>query len=285
MKKKIFTFYKRIVKILAGHRLERIYPFKILNSFIISYFKPDFIEIYGHKMFLDKKDCLRLSVHGVYEELETKTINENIKEGDTVLDIGANIGYYTLIFARLVGKSGKVFAFEPDPENFSILERNIKINNYKNVTLVKSAVSNFSGKTKLFLSDDAKLHSLYKNNENGKAIEIKTIKLDDFFKDYKNGINFIKIDIEGSEMPAFEGMSQIIRKNNNIKIATEFKPILLKKFGTNPRNVIDFLLVNNFKLYNIDYEANKVRLINQDQLLKNYREDDGGFTNLLCIKK
>ena len=72
----------------------------------------------------------------------TDVVTKEIQPGDTVLDLGANIGYFTLLFAKLVGNNGIVFAFEPEPQNIALLTKNIKINNYKNVTLVPKAVSN-----------------------------------------------------------------------------------------------------------------------------------------------
>jgi len=68
-------------------------------------------------MFLEE-DALNLSVNGVYEKFLTEVVKKEIKEGGVVLDIGSHIGYFTLIFARLVGKTGKVFAFEPAPSSF-----------------------------------------------------------------------------------------------------------------------------------------------------------------------
>ncbi len=112
---------------------------------MVSFLKSNFAEVQGQKMFLDKKDVLGLSINGVYEPLETKLVRKEVKKSDVVLDIGANIGYYTLILAKLVGKKGRVFAFEPDPTNFALLKKNISINGYKNVILVPKAVA---GKTR-----------------------------------------------------------------------------------------------------------------------------------------
>ena len=120
-------------------------------------------------MFLDSVDSLRLSFNGVYEPCETEFVMNEIKKGDVVLDIGANIGYYTLIFARLVGEEGKVFAFEPDPENFALLKKNVEINGYHNVVLVQKAISNKTGKIRLFKFDDFKAgHRIHDSHDSRK---------------------------------------------------------------------------------------------------------------------
>ena len=104
-------------------------------------------------MFLDSNDSLRLSINGTYSEYETDVMKKIVKKGDVDLDLGANIGYYTLIFAKIVGKNGKVFAFEPDLTNFTLLKKNVEINGYKNVVLINKAVSDKTGKLKLFLNE------------------------------------------------------------------------------------------------------------------------------------
>lgn len=131
MRKILLSLYKAMVKILSGHGIGKFYPIKIANAFLIRRLKSNVAMVMGHKMFLDCKDSLNLSINnGIYEEFETNIVKEEIKKGDIVLEIGANIGYYTLIFAKLVGEKGKVFAFEPDPTNFALLKKNIEINGY-----------------------------------------------------------------------------------------------------------------------------------------------------------
>src|SRR3990167_3637982 len=100
--------YKKILKLFAGSGLRKIVFIEKINLFIRTWLKPEFIvtKRYGHKMFLDKIDSLYLSVHKDWEGFETSIIEKEVKKGQTVLDIGANIGFYTLIMARLVGEGG-----------------------------------------------------------------------------------------------------------------------------------------------------------------------------------
>jgi len=116
-------------------------------------------RVFGHEMFLDPTDSIvspTLLRDGYFEPYETTLIESEIRPGDVVLDIGANIGYYTLIFARLVGERGRVYAFEPDPTNFRLLKKNVRANGYQNVIFVKKAVADSSGSMPLYLCPDNK---------------------------------------------------------------------------------------------------------------------------------
>ena len=79
------------------------------------------VNVQGHEMYLDSSDSLRLSTNGVFEPYTTEVIKQNISNGDLVMDIGANIGYFTLIMAKGIKENGKVFSFEPEPKNFELL--------------------------------------------------------------------------------------------------------------------------------------------------------------------
>ena len=202
--------------------------------------KSDFAKVQGHKMYLDEDDSLRLSIFGVYEPSQTELIKQEVKEGDIVLDIGANIGYYTLIFAKMVGPSGKVYAFEPDPKNFLLLKKNVKINNYDNVVLINKAISDKAEKIKLYFSNNNKAsHTIYGSEKDTNFVAIDSIKLDDYFKMNEQDISFVKIDVEGAEYKVLQGMKKLLEKSkNNFKIITEFCPAWLKRGGIDPKSYL-----------------------------------------------
>ena len=258
----IVQIYRKIVKMLSGHGLKKYYPVMILNNFVKSKLKNDFAIVQGHKMYLDQKDNLSLSIFGVYEPLETELVKNEIKKDNVVLDIGAFIGYYTLIFAKLVGDQGKVFAFEPDSKSFDLLKKNVQLNGYKNVILEQKAVS----------------------NKNEKKIEVENICLDDYFKDYDGKIDFIKIDIEGAEKLALDGMSTLLHKNKDIKLMTEFHPVELKKSTVEPSDYLKTLNDYGFKIYHINNKENKIELISNEELLRIYPERDS-LTNIFCKRE
>lgn len=287
LRKILLTLYKIIVlNFFSAFRISDSYLADLLHKHLDPYLKTTEANIDGHQMLLDSKDSLNLSIFGVYEPLETELIKKIIKTGDTVIDIGANIGYYTLILARLVGKNGKVYAFEPEPKNFSILSKNVKINGYKNIILVKKAVSNKSGKVRLYLSkDNLGDHRIYQSEEKRQFIEVDIIRLDDYFCESKEKISFIKIDTQGSEGGVFAGMTNILKKNKNLKIISEFWPKGMSNFGFKTEKLLNLLKKQNFSLYQINEDSKRIEPVTGNELLKNYPLEKGDFTNLLLAKK
>lgn len=285
MKRILSKSYQAVRSVFDGCGICKIYPFRSLNNRILKYIKSDFIVIGGHKMFLDSEDSLGLSTGSNYEEFETELIKKGVKSGDTVLDIGANIGLYTLIFASLVGESGKVFAFEPDPQNFLLLQKNVEINGYKNVILINKAVANNNGKLKLYLCDENRGdHRIYDSHDGRESIEIESVRLDDYFKDRGGKIDLIKMDIQGSEGGAVAGMSDLLNKNNNVKILTEFWPAGLIRSGTKPEEYLSSILKRGYKLFEINKKDKRLDPADVSKLLEIYTTEKDNYTNLLCLK-
>src|SRR3989344_326562 len=288
MKGALLAKFKFIESFLVRRGVERLtrkfYLLRRIYRFVIERLIPkSAINVLEHKMFLDSVDVLQLFTNGIYENLSTNLLKKEIKKGDIVLDIGAHIGYYTLIFAKLVGNNGRVYAFEPNPTNFAILKKNIELNEYKNVVLIQKAVSDKCSKIKLFLADiNTGDHRIYDSHDGRKFIEVESIKLDDYFKDFRKNINFIKMDIQGAESCAIYGMQKLLKKNKNLKLTSEFWPIGLKNSGIEPSDYLKMLLNHGFKLYNIDEIVGKIEQTNPKKLLKIYTPQKENFTNLLC---
>jgi len=255
--------------------------------------KTNFTIIDGHKMFLDIHDTLNLSTDKIFEPFETKIVKKSIKKGDVVLDIGANIGYYSLIFAKLIGQQGKVFSFEPEPSNFKLLKKNVEINNYNNIILQNSAVSNNNGKIKLYLShEQSGTHRIFPSTICSEDfVEVDMIRLDDYFENYllKEKISFVKIDVEGAELGVLEGMRSILEANHKLQILIEFIPPNIREFGANPMDVLNLLENYNFKIYLLNNKTLKMEEIHEkNNLLKKYENHKEGeyaeVTNLFCVK-
>lgn len=237
-------------------------------------------------MLLDYGDTLQLSINRVHEPLETELVQREIKKGDVVLDIGANIGYYTLIFAQLVGDEVKVFAFEPDPENFVILSMNVKINGYQNVILEQTAVSNRTGKVGLYQLEGQKANGrIYDSHDGRKSIEVEAVRLDDYFNTYDGKIDFVKTDTEGAEGGVLLGMSGLLGNNKHVKIISEFWPIGLKRFGIEPFEYLNLVLQYGFTLYEVNEEEKEIRVADVGVLLETYTPENEDYTNLLCVRE
>ncbi len=240
-------------------------------------------QVLDHKMYLQKTGKLskKLLEKGIWEIANTKFSTKNISKGDVALDVGANIGYFTLLFAKLVGNRGKVFAFEPEPSNFEILKKNVKRNNYLNVELEQAAVADYNGMTKLFLSHVAAGgHSVIaKKFLRGGNISVKVTKLDDYFKgnDLFNKISFVKIDVEGAEFEVLKGMKKILEENKKFNIILEFNPSSIRKEGKDPLALLEFLESLGF-----DFYVQLKKISDKDLILQQYNNVQG--RTLRCKK-
>ena len=257
---------------------------------IESSLKTNYAQVWAGKMFLHPNDAFRLSIYGIHGTHDFKIIKNNVKDGDNVIDLGANIGYFTLILAKLVGPTGKVFAFEPDPRNLALLKKNVEYNNYKNVIIVPKAVSNVNDKCTLYTGQKTfGQNKIYKpkNTKIQKFIPIdsETVRLDDFFK--TNGlldkISFIKMDVEGAEFLALSGMKEILKLNKNIKIFTEAEISYLEDAGSSYDQFIDLLTENDFTFSIADNRTETLTKVNKSQLEKIL--NDEGSVNIFCVRE
>ena len=285
MKKTLSKLYGKIEDNLAGSGIERYRIVRKINRYFKSRLKSSSVVINGYIIFLDPNDSLRISINRSYEKFPLEIARKEIKKGDVVLDLGANIGYHTINFSRMVGENGKIFSFEPEPNNFELLKKNVEVNNCKNVTLVKKAVSNKNGRSRLYLSEENTADNrTFNSGDDRKFIEIDEIKLDDYFKNFGKKINFIKMNIQGSEIAAIEGMKNIITKQKQLKILFEFTPYLHKLFGTEPRELLELFGDLNFKLYSLDRKKRSIHPSNIIDLLTKYTPKKENTAHLLCVK-
>lgn len=273
MKKALFSLLKIIALIGRKINLHKQTIIREIFNSLLSRLKPTFILIHNHKMFLDVNDSLRLSIYGEFEPVERIFFASQVRKGDIVVDIGAHIGYYTLLAARLVGPRGKVYAFEANKDRFSILVKNVKQNGYKNVICINKAVYDRNDKVKLPVLFDKRI------------ITVEALSLDDFFKHKRDSIDVIKMDIDGSETKAIKGMVHILKDNPKIKLFTEFWPLGQKEFGSSGKVYLQTLKQFGFRFYNIDEERKNIELSEENELLKRYTVKKANWTNLFCVKQ
>jgi FkbM family methyltransferase len=152
-------------------------------------------------------------VNGNYEPEVTAVLNRYLSKGMTMIDIGAHHGYLALLVSTLVGEEGRVFAFEPAPENISLLSKTIEINSGNSIEIVPFAASSESSKVKLSQSNSS-THSVLDLNDESATIEVEAVTIDSFLKESNvKRIDFVKIDVEGHEIEVLKGMKDTIKAN------------------------------------------------------------------------
>ena len=155
--------------------------------------------------------------------MSSSKLFDKLLPGNTVVDIGANIGVFTIKAAKAVGDKGKVIAIEPEPNNIEILMKNVKANDLNNIVIVPKGVWSSKGLLKLFLTDGIGGHSLLWDE--GQFIQVEVDTLDNILDNLNIGVvHFIKIDIEGAEREALKGMEKTL-VNNNITIVGEYHAV------------------------------------------------------------
>jgi len=280
---------RRLSKALVGKNLGRL-PF-VKSAYYKIFFRtmPDTVEVNGMKMRVNKEDrfvSAEILTNGVYERFETDLIKNEVKEGMTVIDAGANIGYFTLLFAKLVGPTGKVYAFEPDPDNFSILKGNVELNGLGNVVLVNRALSDSVGVADLFLSETNKgAHSLFDFNKGKRTIKIETTTIDEYFKDLDHQVDFVKMDAEGAEGKIMSGMRNFLRINRKLKVLTEFSVIGLNSSGIRPEDFLKAFADHGFEIFNIDGGRNLLQPVDVERDSDELIKSKGGSNNLFCVRR
>ncbi len=285
------NFYLSILKFanktLSGHNITKYSFAKKIQKKIILKAKVQFADIQGSKMhLLPIGHSVQLAMNGIYEPLETNYVKNEIKNGFNVLDIGANIGYYTLIFSKLVGPRGKVFAFEPEQKIYNILKKNVKINNYENVIIENLALSNKFGKTSLYISEAGGSTIFPLDDDNREKREISKTSLDKYFENLQHiPISFIKMDAEGSEFAILQGMELLLKNNKKLKMLIEFNPKLIKQSGANPRDLLVFLIKQNFKIFFTTYHPEKIEQMKSIDSLLELITTEKNLTNLICERE
>ena len=193
---------------------------------------------------------------------EINYLKKNIKPGDVIIDIGANIGFYTKLLSSLIGPNGKVHAFEPDNQNFKHLSKNVK--SLQNVILNKKAVSDSTGNIKIYKSKDLNVdHRTYPVEDYASIETIESISIDDYLNsNYK--VDIIKMDIQGYEISALKGMKETIRFNKDIKLLLELWPFGLHQAGASVAQFYDVICSLNLKIQFLEknkliaFEKNKI---------------------------
>ncbi|MGI6483583.1 MAG: FkbM family methyltransferase [Methanobacterium sp.] len=276
MKKMVFLALCKVSR-FSSRFLEKIPVLSTIRDICYYITNPNelvLIKVMNKKMYVNSNDigiAYPLLKSGIYEEYETETFKNLLQSNTIFIDIGANIGYYTLIAASKI-KDGQIYSFEPVKSNYKLLTKNIKINNINNVKAFQKAISNRNGKIKIFI-DGTNLgnHSLAKNNviDKTESTEVETIRLDSFFNNLEEIIEedfLIKIDTQGAEGLIVEGAHNLLL-NKNIKILMEFWPKGLRNTHTDPLELLNKLQGYGFNLQLLDEKTKSLKIVNKNEVI------------------
>jgi FkbM family methyltransferase len=201
-------------------------------------------------MFVDTRDMLiapNLLVRNEWEADESALFRKLVRPGMTFVDVGANIGYYTLLAGRLLGPAGKAFAFEPDPHNFELLRRNVIVNAMQGyIETIPKAVYRRAEKLRFFARKyypgnssmaalpQSTLDFLYDEIE---EMEVDAVSLDEFFPGNAR-IDVVKVDVEGAEPGVFAGMRDMLKRNRSVVVLCEWCPGQMTQAGNDPEELL-----------------------------------------------
>lgn len=280
------NFYRLLYARLSGSGIHRFALARRVDALLGARLRHHEAELNGHRLLLDPQDSLRLSIIGAYEPAVTRLVEKVIRPGDVVVDIGAHIGYFTLHFARLVGETGRVYAFEPDPENFALLQTNVRANGYTNVVLEPMAVSDRSGTFTLYRAENNPAdHRIYDPQEARQPLAIPTVSLDAYFSDQASArVDLVKVDVQGAEEQVVLGMAGMLARNPSLKLITEFWPFGLQAAGGSAPALLNLLEQHRFNFYPMDNEWKEQPPWTAQKLLETYTSARQNFTNLFCAR-
>jgi len=182
-----------------------------------------------------------------------------LSPGDVIIDIGANIGWYSMLLQRLAPVGVSIFSFEPDPLNFELLCKNIELNDATQVSPVQKALAADEGIMKLYQHDSNNFgrHSLIQLQD-GQTVDVQTTTLDHFWESHDLGNRiprFIKIDIEGYELFALRGADRVLQRCP--ELLCEFSPIYMRTGGIDPADLVALLTGHGFSPHLITTEGLK----------------------------
>jgi len=212
------------------------------------------------RMYVDTRDTMitpQLITTGMWEPALTRLTAQKLKAGMTVVDVGANVGYFTLLAAAVTGPQGRVVAFEPEPRNAEILERNLELNGiWERVRVHRHAVLNERKKLDLHRNPrNQGAHTLFVADPARSPfprIPVETVALDDVIE---TPVDFMKIDAEGSEPLIFRGMKRLLDRSPKLQILMEFNTVTMKNAAVEPGEFFEQLMNLGFRMHLVTPQA------------------------------
>lgn len=204
------------------------------------------VNVNGYRLIVHLNTSIgnQLYIHGSFEPRETSLLRAVVAPDDVVVDIGANVGYYTLLFASLARK-GRVIAFEPIPEQAALIERSLAANGHAHAVVHRLALSREAGEASFCVSRDKAFSSLIDTGrvEAARSIRVKTQTLDGFLAtEPAREIGLLKIDVEGAEAMVIEGAARTLASGRVKRLMVEMSRENLEACGATQAEIDDRLI-------------------------------------------
>jgi FkbM family methyltransferase len=202
-----------------------------------------------------------LYIFGVWEPDATAAVLPYLREGSTVIDVGANVGYFSLLASVAVGASGSVHAVEALPSTVELLTRNIELNQASNVTVHSVAASDHDGEVEVFRAADRFLGSSSTRKGEHAEGRVRCLRLDDLFARVDGGdVSVLKIDVEGDEAAVLRGAARLLETMRARTAAlVELSPDELAGQRDNRRTVLDLMSSHGFAAFGVPNEYSSSR--------------------------
>ncbi|HKI21375.1 MAG TPA: FkbM family methyltransferase [Isosphaeraceae bacterium] len=241
----------------------------------------------GLTIYLDPRDEVitpAILVYGEWEIGESAEMRRLIRPGDTVVDVGANVGWYTLLASSRVGDSGRVIAFEPAQGSLSLLRKSITANYRSNVSVEPKALSDRRGSITLHIHETNRGgHSILEDAGRTASVEVETVTLDEYLGGRESEIGLVKIDVEGAEGLVLAGMRETLRKRLPRTVIVEFNPSAVRRTGLDPEDVLRRVLEPGYRVRTLEVWSGRSTTMDETgaiDLLKRM-EADATWTDLV----
>lgn len=248
--------------------------------------RPGTVDIDGLRFHVHQQDGVvsdHLLTRGTYEPFETALLARLLQPGDVFLDIGANIGYHTLRAARIVGAAGHVISVEPARDNLHLLQKNIAENGLSNVTVLPVAAGRAAGRLSLYEDEENKGDHRSYAIEGRSSYEVGVVALDDELEKLSLRPRIVKMDIQGFEYYAIEGLERTLRSADTLLLVTEYWTKGLRSAGADPAAYIALLQDLGLALYEVDEWQQTVTPLLDEQMVGTLTSNER-CTNLLGVK-
>jgi FkbM family methyltransferase len=225
----------------------------------------------------------------IWEPFETKVFCRLCRPADVVVDLGANIGWYSIIASQLVGPNGRVFSFEPDPRNLRLLRKNALTSRLAElIEIYEHAIADRESTSRLFLcQNNLGDHRLFDDGSPRSNISVVVRTLDSQFFNSSRRPTLVKSDTQGSEARILRGSSNLLAHGWRPIWIIEFWPYGLVNSGDDPLELFVKLTSLGYNLYELTEENPRLTLLTEGRLLTRLNSDISprsmGYINLVCL--